>query len=186
MFSYGVPFVAFSFVGIETTVIAAFEARTSRSMALPSRTVHFFIFVFYLLCTLGIALTVPWTDSHLSLTAPVSSLPDPKTNSPVIVAIHEYYTGSPLSGFFNGCLIMSVLSAANTSLYVASRTLYGMLYDLNGSNFATRRLKAISVIWRSTGVPTRALILTFLFFYWLPWLNLKKSFTVGDVSHVAP
>ncbi len=170
-------------MGIETSVIAAFESRSSRSMAIPSRIIHWYTFIFYVLCTLGLALTVKWTDEHLTL--PLEKLSYPKSNSPTILAIFKSprLGTTSLPGFVNGCLIMSVVSAAATSLYIASRTLYGLVYSLQGSNWVSRQLKGLGSIWRATGVPSKALITTVLLFYWLPWLYQipGNRVTVEDV-----
>ncbi|KAK3377587.1 amino acid permease-domain-containing protein [Podospora didyma] len=175
---YGMPAVAYSFIGIETAIVAAFESQSSRSMAFPSRFTHWFIYVTYLMCTLGLALTVRWDDEHLQ--RPLAELHDPRSNSPTIIAIFKDGR-TTLAGFVNGCLIMSVVSAATTSLYVASRTLYGLVYSLSGTNWFSNQLKYIGFIWRTTGVPTRALIITAMLFYWQPWLYQIGTVTVDDV-----
>ncbi|KAH8890573.1 hypothetical protein GQ53DRAFT_866849, partial [Thozetella sp. PMI_491] len=177
-FFQAIPSVAYSYIGIETAVIAAFEAKTSRSMAVPSRISHWYIFLSYFLCTLGIALTVRWDNPHLRRA--LGDLQEPRSNSAVIIAIFADGQAS-LAGFVNGCLIMSLVSAANTSLYISSRTLYGLVVTLNGSNFVSRWLKGFGLIWRTTGVPTRSLFFTMVAFYWLPWLNQLQSITVDSV-----
>jgi yeast amino acid transporter len=152
-------------------------------MAIPSRLVHWYTFAFYLLCTLGHALTVKWTDMHL--TGALDDLVNPKSNSPTIIAIFNSprLGSTSLPGFVNGCLIMSVVSAAATSLYIASRTLYGLVYSLRGSNWVSSQLKTLGTIWRSTHVPSKALLATVLVFYWLPWLYQipNNKVTVDDV-----
>jgi amino acid transporter len=147
-------------------------------MAIPSRIIHFYVFIFYFLCTLGIALAVRWDDAHLF--TDLRKLQDPRSNSPVIVAIFKDGQRT-LAGFINGCLIMSNMSAANTSLYISSRTLYGLLYGLHGSNVVSRVLRSLSSVWATTRVPTRALFVTFIIFYALPWINLVDNVTVDSV-----
>src|SRR5438876_484850 len=100
----------------------------------------------YILCSLGIALTVRWTDPHLPFIPGGNPIPRGaidgvppriegfKSESATVIAIYRYLDQS-LAGFVNGCLIFSIASAANTSLYVASRTLYGLVYGLDDSNF---------------------------------------------------
>lgn len=190
----------FGYVGIETVIIAAFEAKTVTDIARPSRIIHWVVFVLYLLCTVGIALTVPWNAPQLpsipggppsnamanptasaSIPSPTAAPAAPHSDSAVILA--TYNAGrTNLAGFINGCLIFSVISAANTALYVASRVLYGMTYKLQGRNFLSRRFKGASKLWDATQVPAMALLLSVVSFYWLPWLNQAQSSTTEDVS----
>ncbi|KAK0707342.1 amino acid permease-domain-containing protein [Lasiosphaeris hirsuta] len=183
-FFYGIPYVAYSYIGIESSIVAAFEARSATAVALPSRLIHWFIVGFYFLCTLGLALTVPWNDPHL--TGSLDKLTQPRSNSATIIAIARdpRLGGGPLAGFVNGCLIMSIVSSAAASLYLASRTLYGLAYTLRKqTDFA----KGLSSIWGERAmVPARALLVTFLAFFWLPWISQipGNRITVNDVLNV--
>jgi amino acid transporter len=87
-----------------------------------------------------------------------------------------------LAGFLNGALIFSVLSASNTSLYVASRTLYGLALDVPTTSRAGKILHSFSVVVPQTGVPARALIFSALAFIWLPFINLKQGYAVQYVG----
>lgn len=158
-------------------------------MGKPSRFVHWLILVLYFLCSLGIALTVPWDDPHL--TGRLVELPYPRSNSPTIIAIAKdtQLGATPLPAFVNGCLIMSTVSAAAASLYLASRTLYGLADDvsLRETNWATQAFKGLSDLWERTMVPAGALLITVLAFFWLPWLSEApqgKGVTVRDVQDV--
>ncbi|KAK3363172.1 amino acid permease-domain-containing protein [Lasiosphaeria hispida] len=171
--SYGIPQVAYSYIGIESAVVAAFESKDAQAVARPSQYVHWFIFVLYFLCTLGIALTVRWDDTHLTL--PLAGLSHPKSNSPTIIAIAKdpRLGATPLPGFVNGCLIMSIISSAGASLYLAGRTLFGLAYSvpLQGRNLASKAFGGLRGVWEKTGVPAKALLVTMLAFFWLPWLS---------------
>jgi amino acid transporter len=183
--------VAYGYLGIEATAVAAFEARNIKSIARPSQLVHWVAFLLYFLCTMGIALTVSWTNPRLPLiyggisgnsnsSDNASPTGPPMSDSAVVLAVYD--SNPTLAAFLNGCLIFSILSVANTVLYVASRTLYGLTYHLRGSNMLSHFLKDnLGVVWSSTGVPAMALFVTVFSFYWLPWLTLAESFTIQDV-----
>ncbi|KAL7627291.1 hypothetical protein AAE478_001480 [Parahypoxylon ruwenzoriense] len=170
------PLVAYGYVGIEGSILAAFEARPPNGIGWPSRTIHWATFVLYLLCTIGIIVTVDWGDPLLpypygavikDYTSPtLDSLPD--TENAVVIAMWRYGHGS---GVFNALLIFGVISAANTSLYIASRTLYGLTYRIRGRNILSKQLKKASIMWEFTGVPAMAIFWSVMSFYWLPWLS---------------
>jgi len=181
--------VAYSYIGIESSLVAAFESVNAQAVARPSQFVHWVIFALYFLCTLGIALTVPWDDPHLS--RPLAELSHPRSNSPTIIALTKdsRVGDTPLPGFVNACLIMSTVSAAGASLYLAGRTLYGLAYgaSLHEGNWLSQAFKGLSTVWERTGIPAKALLVTVLFFLWLPWLSEAprgKGVAVQDVQDV--
>jgi len=183
-FCFAFPLVALSYTGIETTAVAAFEARSPKSIAIPARTVHWTIFVLYVFCAIGIVLTVRWTD--LSLPAIYGGIAIPSVQpsntttsmgSDSAVVISTYSSGlTSLAGFINACLIFSVLSAANSALYIASRTMYGLTYKIQGTNPVSRIFQKASRVTRHPrGVPVVALFASVLLPYWLPFLQLDAS-----------
>ncbi|KAI1075590.1 amino acid transporter [Whalleya microplaca] len=191
-FALALPVVAYGYIGIEASIVAAFEARPPNGIGWPSRIIHWFTFVAYLACTLGIALTVKWTDDRLPLPyngivqifsnsiSSNSSSGAPVSHSAVIIATQNHR-----SDIINGCLIFSVISAANTSLYIASRTLYGLTYRIKGRNIFSRQLKKASIMWEFTGVPASALLWSLISFYWLPWLSqVENQEAVNKVNTV--
>ncbi|KAK5654681.1 hypothetical protein OQA88_7005 [Cercophora sp. LCS_1] len=139
--------------------------------------VHWVIFVLYFLCTLGIALTVPWDDPHL--TQPLAELSNPQPNSPTIIAMAKdsRVGNTPIPGLVNGCLIMSTVSAAGVSLYFAGQTLYGLAYgvSVHEGNLLSQAFKGLSAVWEATGVPAKALLITALVFLWLSGITLART-----------
>ena len=94
-----------------------------------------------------------------------------------------YHAGyRDLAGFLNGCIIFSVLSASNTSLYVSSRTLYGMVREMPNSNWLYNKIRWMAKVPKRTGVPAVAILVSAVSFYWLPFLQLKKGYALQDVS----
>ncbi|EJT76506.1 hypothetical protein GGTG_06425 [Gaeumannomyces tritici R3-111a-1] len=140
------PAPPFSYIGIETFAMAAFEVRNMREVRLWSQLTHWTVIIIYFLCTLGIILTVQWNHGGLLLPFDPRAAPDP-------CCCHRRQPGGkvfrkldPCNATFRpavasavtGILVFTTLSAANASLYVASRTLYGLTYQ-GGSGGAVRR-----------------------------------------------
>jgi amino acid transporter len=187
--SYVIPLIAYSFLGIEVVAVTAFEAESSKSLRRPSQIIAYITLLLYLLCLLGELLNIQWTNRHLpSIYNGVgddssnSATPDnPSSTSMLIIAIWQAGFPKALAGFINGCLIFSVLSASNTSLYVASRTLYGMARDIPKTNWLGRQMHKISLVVPKTGVPAAAILLSAISFFWLPFIQLKKGYAVQYV-----
>lgn len=109
------------------------------------------VLTLYLLIGIGEALNVEWTDPHLpriyggldSARGPAPKYP----SSASMVVIATFHAGRKrLAGFLNACLIFSVLSASNTSLYVASRTLYGLATQIPDTNAVGKRLQWLKIV----------------------------------------
>lgn len=184
--SFAVPPVAYAYLGVESTAIAAYEAKTTRSIARASQSIHWVVVLVYFLCTLGIVLTLDWQDANLPLiwgTDDVGNVgnskpTNPESSSATIIAIWNKNRG--LADVANACLIFSILSSANTCLYIASRTMYGVTYHLRGTNPFSRYFKrTVGKVWTPTKVPAMALFISALLFYWLPFLTL-----IGDGGNV--
>jgi amino acid transporter len=189
--------VAFAFLGIETVAVTAFEARSSRSLRLPSQCIAFVTLLLYFLCLLSQCLNISWTNDHLPLiyggigddrVTDTKDLSNPASTSPTILALWAWNKKS-LASFLNGAMIFSVMSASNTSLYVASRTLYGIARDVPTTNWLGRRIHSLSVVVPKTGVPARALVFSAVFCIWLPFISLKGGYAVqyvGDLTLFLP
>lgn len=186
-FSYAVPLVSFSFLGVETVAVTAFEAKYSKSLRLPSQIIAYVVFILYLLCAIGELLNIKWTDNFLPVifggvdnSTTIGEPQYPRSNSMAVIATWQAGFHN-LAGFLNGCLIFSVLSCSNTALYVASRTLYGMTREIPRTNFLGRLLNGLSTVVPATGVPAPALIVSALTFFWLPFVQLNGGYAVQDV-----
>lgn len=194
------PLVAWSFGGIESTTMAAFEARSVKDIALASSSIHWITFLLYLFFGISIMLTVPWDSSNLPLiysratsnsTANVDACGSSKIA--VVVAVcnsnssyydHDsksrltYHHPHPsLAGFVNGCLLYSVLSAGNTALYVASRTLYGLTSSprLRVHGYLGALIRSLGTIHPRTGVPVYAVVFSWLILCWVPLLAFHEE-----------
>ena len=185
--SYVVPIIAYAFVGLESVSVTAFEARDLRSLRVASRTLSYFVIAIYLFCVIGEFLNVEWSDSALpeiygGINEASIKKGQPVHNSRAVIVIAAFRAGYTRSaGFLNGCMIFSALSASNTALYIASRTLYGMTRKISPWRWL-RVLKFLGSIWPKTGVPMWALFFSFLAFYWLPFVQLHGGYAIADVS----
>jgi len=187
---YAIPLAAYSYLGIEIIAVTAFEARTSRGLRWPSQFIPYAVVALYLFCTISEAINIKWTNNHLPTiyggvgNSSTTSLPDnPRTTSMTVNAAYNagYKT---IAGFINGCLIFSAISQSNTSLYVSSRTLYGISREMPDTNWFLRKLKFLSLVERHTGVPMWSLVVSYLAFIWLPFLNLVKGYSIQNLIEI--
>ncbi|KAF7539290.1 hypothetical protein G7054_g2283 [Neopestalotiopsis clavispora] len=191
--SFVVPTVAFIFLGVETTAIAAYEAQSTRSIARSSQITHWACLLLLFMVTLGIILGVKWDDCRLpgvwkfiGAHEPIADSV-PHTDSATIISIWDVHPD--LAGVANGAIIFAVLSSANTALYISSRTLYGMTQKLRDNHMFSRWFKkTFGQVWTSTGVPAMALLVSLLAFYWLPFvslgLKLKSPAALDDMIQI--
>lgn len=190
--SYIVPFIVLGFMGTEGGIVAAYEAKSRRDIGWPSLWTHWIIFFLYLAVTLGITLTVSWNNKLLppifggssdvqtraeDVVYPFDPAP-PNSTSATIIAIHAL--NPTLASVVNGCLIFSVLSAANTAIYYSSRTLWGHTYNLKGQHVLSRWFRSLSVLM-DNGAPGRAIGITAVLFCWIPFLQLGESLSIDQV-----
>ncbi|KAF7128788.1 hypothetical protein CNMCM5793_003697 [Aspergillus hiratsukae] len=183
---YAIPLVAYSFQGIELVSITAFEARDDRALRWPARWTVYIVAFVYIMCTVGEALTVNWTDIHLSR-IPGAQQVNPRdgdqqgpasSSVPVIASWNAGHEN--LAGFINGCLILSGLSAANTSLYASSRTLYGIVSSLPGRWWLKGKIEGLGGLTKRSRVPLAALIFSGVAFCWVPFLRTTRI----EVIHI--
>ena len=189
--SYAIPLIAYSFLGVEIVAVTAFEARDLKSLRGSSQIIAYVILLIYFLCAIGETLNVKWTNSDLPViyggvgnSTATSTTSDTTTGSSSMIIIAAVKAGiANMPGFLNGCLLFSVLSASNTSLYVASRTLYGLTRKIpRSANPFMKIFHSFSFVIPSTGVPAAALIVSAISFFWLPFLQLKGGYAIQAVS----
>ncbi|CAM1501857.1 Fc.00g038410.m01.CDS01 [Cosmosporella sp. VM-42] len=117
---------------------------------------------FYIIGVLVLGMAVPYTNDRLigATTASTGA-----AASPFVVAVQ--LAGIPVfPHVINGCLLIFVLSAANSDIYIGSRTLFGLASDG----------QAPSIFKKTTGkgVPLAGVVLTSLFTA-LAYMNVSKS-----------
>lgn len=186
--SFVLPIITYGFLGVETVTVIAYEARDLKSIRLSSQCIAYVTLALYLFCAIGEFINVEWTNPALPAKyvnphsqGTTHAERDTKISSSAIIVVAAFQAGRKrLAGLLNGCMMFSALSAANSSLYIASRVLYGMTRDINPRS-RLARFKSLSRVWNKTGVPVRALWVSFGSFVWLPFLRWKGGIAVTDV-----
>ena len=179
------PMVAYSWIGLEIVAVTAYEAKHYTDLRVPSQALPYFIFILYFVCAVGECLAIPYNapllprptrrDAPADSTAGIiASQPAPIsfTSTAIVVIAATQVDQWRIAQVFNGVLIFSALSAGNTCLYVASRTLYGFAFNDRRRNSAL--LKRLSWV-NKYGVPKYAVLATAAVFGWLPLLSLGPS-----------
>lgn len=186
---------AFAFVGVEITAATALEARArpradgrsaaSISVKFSATWTSFLAAVIYFLGGLLMSLNVPWDDPGLPrapwLNPPINSTSSStkgQSNSGFVLSANK--SGIPgLGSTFTVFLLITALTAANTSLYVASRTLFGLTRELNyGRWYSPTTLLAFFGRTNNYKVPVRAMFLSCCLL-WVPFLYLSPHNTPG-------
>ncbi|KAI1822339.1 amino acid permease [Xylaria intraflava] len=154
----------FAFLGTELVAVTVGEAQNPRkTIPRAIRLTFYRIVIFYLLSVFFVGMLVPYNDKHLAFANQASTS---AAASPFVVAI-ELAGIRALPHILNAAILIFVFSAANSDLYIASRTLYGLASD--GS------APAIFKKTDNRGVPVYALGLSSLF-------SLLGFLNVGDES----
>ncbi|KAF4626896.1 hypothetical protein G7Y89_g11263 [Cudoniella acicularis] len=172
-----IPLAIFSYIGIESVTVAAFEAKDPTvSLRFPARNIAYIVMAFYILSVGGFIANIEWFNQSLpqffgqSLVSTRSTdlghvpfwpiRPMPSTAAPVIAALQVGIAGLP--GALTGFLVYSGLSAANTALYLATRTLYGLTRDINQKDrpIVVKLFAKLNFVTSSTHIPVWSLIVT--------------------------
>ncbi|KAI1504166.1 dicarboxylic amino acid permease [Biscogniauxia marginata] len=153
----------FAYLGTELVGVTVGEAQNPRKTIPRAIKLTFYrIVFFYCISILLIGMCVPYDSEELAFAN--DSLSSANA-SPFVVAVR--LAGIPvLDHIVNGCILLFVFSAANSDLYIASRTLYGLSSD--GSAPAIFRKT------NSSGVPVYALGLSSAFAL-LAYLNVSDD-----------
>jgi amino acid transporter len=194
--------------------MTAFEAKDKKQLRIPMKTVAYFIGILYFLSVCGFVLDVKWCDHRLpnilggtnttsSCTSNLAFFPrsiqlksrttndlsgqyqkDHPSKAAILIALLE--TGAVTwPRFVNVSLIFCVLSAANTALYVSSRTLFGLTRTIDPTRSRLHRILAkLGTSHEKTQVPAWALLASVLSFCWLPFIHLSKGHSVYQVEQI--
>jgi len=153
----------FAYIGTELIGVTVGEAENPRrNIPRAIRRTFWRILIFYVGGVFVIGLIVPSTSKDL-FTANKSATG--AAASPFVVAT-KLVGIKVLDHIINACVLLFVLSAANSDLYIGSRTLYGLAREGKAPRIFARANKH--------GVPWPALIVCLLF-CGLVFLNVSKS-----------
>lgn len=122
----------FAYSGTELVGITVAEAENPRrNVPKAIRLTFYRIVVFYVLSVLLLGMCVPYNDPLLISASKASTSANA---SPFVVAIKNAGIGK-LDHVINGCILIFIFSAANSDLYIGSRTLYGLAVNGNAPKF---------------------------------------------------
>jgi amino acid transporter len=139
----------FAYLGTELVGVTVGEAQNPRKTIPRAIKLTFYrVLFFYVLSVLLLGMLVPYNSSELLFANKSKSS---AAASPFVVAI-KLAGIKALPGILNGCILLFVFSAANSDLYIASRT----LYSLASESKAPRIFKRTD----SRGVPIFALAMS--------------------------
>ncbi|CCF56939.1 hypothetical protein KAFR_0B06430 [Kazachstania africana CBS 2517] len=125
-------YALFCYLGIELTGIVAAEAQNPRkNIPKAIKLTMYRIIIFYVITILLLTMCVAYNDPLLLKATGQSTS---AAASPFVVAI-ENSGINILPHIFNVCVLAFVLSAANSDLYVASRSLYSLAIDNKAPKF---------------------------------------------------
>ncbi|KAI8186722.1 Dicarboxylic amino acid permease [Colletotrichum sp. SAR 10_86] len=129
----------YAFSGTELVGVTVGEAKNPRlSMPKAIRLTFLRIVFFYVISVFLLGLVVPYNSQDLAFAAGAKTS---AAASPFVVAI-KIAKIKGLDHVINGCLVVFVFSAANSDIYISSRTLYGIAIDGKAPRIFTRTTKA--------------------------------------------
>jgi amino acid transporter len=181
-----IPILTYGFIRVKVESITAFEAKNKSLLRNPARFAAYSILGLHILCFFLEVIVVPWSNKHLpSLqrrTATQDYLKDPWPSrqgfyAVVAIAARQYCLISA-GWFFNACIIYFCLSASNTALYIASRTIFGLIREIHQFENPRWYLMVFSYLGVTTSftqVPHWALLISAIAFCWLPALQYTSS-----------
>ena len=154
----------FAYLGTELVGVTVGEAQNPRRTIPRAIKLTFYrILFFYVLSVFLLGMIVPYNSDRLAFA--IKKGGTTAAASPFVVAIQ--IAGIPhLPGVLNGCICLFVFSAANSDLYIASRTLYGLASE----GYAPRIFKRTD----RRGVPIYALGLSAIIAF-IAFLNVADD-----------
>ncbi|KAI3550927.1 amino acid permease [Colletotrichum filicis] len=129
----------YAFSGTELVGVTVGEAKNPR-LCMPKavRLTFMRIVFFYIISVFLLGMVVPYNSAELVFAAKAKTS---AAASPFVVAI----TIAKIKGLdhvINGCLVVFVFSAANSDIYISSRTLYGIAVDGKAPRIFSKTTKA--------------------------------------------
>ncbi|KAK1819066.1 amino acid transporter [Friedmanniomyces endolithicus] len=122
----------FAFLGTELIGVTVGEAQNPRRNVPRAIKLTFWrIVIFYIVSVFLLGLNVAYNDPLLT---GASKKSNSAAASPFVVAI-QIAGIKGLPGFLNACILIFVFSAANSDLYIASRTIHGLALKGQASRF---------------------------------------------------
>ncbi|KAJ5605554.1 Dicarboxylic amino acid permease [Penicillium lagena] len=125
----------FAYLGTELVGVTVGEAQNPRRTIPRAIKLTFYrILVFYVLTVFLVGTLVPFNSKKLAFAVNADSS---AAASPFVVAI-ELASIPALPHILNACILVFVFSAANSDLYIATRTIYGLAREGKAPSFFAR------------------------------------------------
>lgn len=125
----------FAYLGTELVGVTVGEAQNPRrNIPKAIRLTFYRILIFYVISVFLLGMIVPYNSSLLAFATKASTS---AAASPFVVAI-EIAGIQVLPAVVNGAILIFVFSAANSDLYIATRTLYGLARENKAPRFLAR------------------------------------------------
>ncbi|EME45076.1 hypothetical protein DOTSEDRAFT_149893 [Dothistroma septosporum NZE10] len=122
----------FAFLGTELVGVTVGESQNPRKNVPRAIKLTFWrICIFYILSVLFLGMAIPYNSPELAFATKSSTS---ASASPFVAAV-KLAQIQTLPGFLNGCVLIFVFSAANSDLYIASRTLHGLALKKHAPEF---------------------------------------------------
>ncbi|KAL4760927.1 amino acid permease-domain-containing protein [Aspergillus foveolatus] len=187
---YAFSIAAFAYVGVDITAATALEARPDKrhsrdtaadvlkgrwpyiSVRFVATWTSFLVWIIYFIAGFLMSLNVEWNNENLPRLSWLGSPSDKegkfKTDSGFVIS--AVMSGIPgLADMITAIIFVTAVFSANTNLYVASRTLFGLTRRIQGDGW---RFFAFFGKTNNYQVPVRAMLLS-LVFMWVPFLYLS-------------
>lgn len=204
-FSMCLPIATYAYIGVEIVAASSLEARppqNNKPGQLISATVRRtaiwvapFTAVLYILSSLLTTFAISYDSCALPRLGWITYPPSPSgcesgNTSSAFVSIARSSGIQGLSNSFNVFLVVTALTCANTNLYVASRTLFGLTRELEGgpeqTNWVEWGLAYLNQTSTKYKVPYRAVIFSAIAFGWIPFLQLAPGSSSHEITLVSP
>lgn len=202
-----ISIATFAYVGVEVVAASALETRwsntrrrtqTGQEVFFIGKTIKFTAIFFPFLAAISYALSGLLTSlniprDHCSLPRlswvhkPQRCFNDTVASRSAFI-INAAESGIPhLSNVFNAFLVFTAVTCANTNLFVASRSLFGLTARLDGGSRQKWYIRFLAFFGKTNRhkVPMRAVVFSAVVFCWVPPLQVlgkKRQTSAGEVE----
>jgi yeast amino acid transporter len=134
-FWYSFTNAVFAYLGTELVGVTVGEAENPRRNIPRAIKLTFWrILLFYIVLVFLLCMIVPYNSDQLAFATDADTS---AAASPFVVAV-KIAGIDTLPSFLNGCILIFVFSAANSDLYIASRTLHGLALKRQAPTFLAK------------------------------------------------
>lgn len=130
-----IPSATFAYLGTELIGLTISQSDNPRkSTARAIKLTFYRILVFHILSAILLGMLIPYNSQHLAFAAHATE----SAAASAFVAAIQLAGISALPSILNACILLFVLEAANYSLFMATRTIYGLSQESKAPAFFSR------------------------------------------------